>query len=485
MKNIQEENYNTDTDTSIIGISRKTIKDIIRIWHELGLDQTELKSTITPADKPFLINEIRECIKQEGGEVTRRAKIVHIAMIYIHLSKKGKESFFKILASHFDVDIKKLDEKIQLLKSAKSEKDKINRELLLRDALVPPRVKLFKQLITLPNGFIFLKDMRSDLLPLVKTDLRLKKLCDDIKTLLVTYFDVNLLDLVEITWNSPATLLERLMEYEAVHDIVSWRDLKHRLYTDHRVFAFFHNRMPNDPLIFVEVALVKGMSNNIQKLINVKVKPEDPYQADTAIFYSISNTQKGLEGISFGNFLIKRVVKKLSADFPNLKEFATLSPIPLFINWLTAYLQNGGDNYFSASEKKQICCLAESKDANDGLLKILNANKWHKNPDSIDILKKPLMRLCAHYLFNFKRHHTQNAYDPVANFHLSNGAKIEHIHWMADISKRGIARSAGIMLNYHYRLDKININHEAYMTSGKIHASSDARSWLNGNNSAS
>ena len=476
MKNKKPKEFYPEIDLSIAGISRKTIDKIIQAWNESGNPPPRISPNIPPEDEERLICHMRECIRQEGGDISRQAKVVHLGMIYIHLSKTGKERFHRILARNFDVDTELLDERISNLRAAKNDADRIEAELKLRDALVPPRVKLLRQLITLPNGFIFLKDMRRDLLSMVKSNPRLKKLDTDIKNLLISYFDINLLDLQEITWNSPAALLEKLMEYEAVHEIHSWDDLKRRLVTDYRMFAYVHFRMPNDPLIFVEVALVNGMAHNIQKLLDVNAPAIDPAQADTAIFYSISNTQKGLAGISFGNFLIKRVVKRLSDELPNLKTFATLSPAPRFCQWLIPYLQKGGDPLLTANESKQICELSGCNEASEGLLEIINKENWHQNAENEMILKKPLMRLCAHYLIHVKR--GKRASDPVANFHLSNGAKIQHINWMADISTKGIAQSCGMMVNYHYRLNKIELNHETYRTTGEVYASREAKSWL-------
>ena len=477
---MRKNNYNLDleTDSSLAGISQETIRNIIKIWKESGDKLAIIKPDFTLKDKELLLKLFSECIKEEGGEISRLAKVVHLAIIYINLSLKGKKKYLELLAHNFDVDIDDIDKNIKSLKTAGDEAGRIAAEHLLRDALVPPRIIFLRQLINLPNGFIFLKDMRRDLLPMIKTAPRLKKLSDDIKGLLITYFDVNLLDLKEITWNSSAALLERLAENEAVHKISSWKDLKHRLQTDHRVFAFFHYKMPEEPLIFVEVALVNGMSDNIQNLIDIHVKAGDPYKADTAIFYSISSTQRGLEGISIGNFLIKRVVKRLSTEFHNIKTFATLSPIPLFRLWLNTYMLKEGHNHFKPEEEKTICKISGNKNPNKGLLEILDAGKWYKNKESAEYLKKPLLRLCTHFLFTVKKGNGIRTFDPVANFHLSNGAKIEHIHWLADISKKGIAQSAGIMVNYHYRLDKIEINHENYMRHGKIHVSSEVRSLL-------
>ena len=208
----------------------------------------------------------------------------------------------------------------------------------LRRALEPPRLKLLTQFTSIPDGRKFLVDLRGFLLKIRKDDKLLAALDADLRGLLAAWFDIGFLELQRIDWNSPAALLEKLVDYEAVHAIRSWRDLKNRLDSDRRCYAFFHPRMPGEPLIFVEVALVKGLAGSVQGLLDEKAPVQDPREADTAIFYSISNCQRGLAGISFGNFLIKRVVEELSAEFRNLKTFATLSPIPGFRRWLDAKL---------------------------------------------------------------------------------------------------------------------------------------------------
>ena len=369
-----------------------------------------------------------------------------------------------------------LNEKINNLNSSKGENERINAELELSKALVPPRVKILRQLVKLPNGFLFLKDMRRDLIPLISPMPRLRKLDADIKDILVTYFDINLLDLKEITWNSPAILLEKLIEYEAVHEIFSWNDLKHRLQTDRKIFAFFHNKMPNDPLIFIEIALVKGMPGNIQSLLDRKILPHDPNMADSAIFYSISSTQKGLRGISFGNFLIKRVAKELSAEFPNLKNYVTLSPIPKFSEWLKNFPSEKYKDLITASETKNLQKFSKSKQIKNILLGVLDTN-WHENQNISNALQKPLMRLCAQYLINTKKMNNI-AFDPVAHFHLMNGAKIQRINWLGDTSEKGLKQSAGIMVNYYYKLNKIIVNHENYFNEGKVSTSKETRSCL-------
>src|SRR5690606_7075814 len=218
----------------------------------------------------------------------------------------------------------------------------------------PPRMALLTQFNALQEGVKFLVDMRGELMTLVREDPDLRGLEADLKRLLASWFDVGFLDLRRITWHAPASLLEKLINYEAVHEIRSWADLKNRLDSDRRCYAFFHPRMPDEPLIFVEVALVTGMAADVHVLLDEQSPVEDPALADTAIFYSISNAQKGLAGISFGNFLIKRVVDDLSGEFKNLRTFATLSPIPGFCRWLHARIEAEGDDLLTEAEIRSL-----------------------------------------------------------------------------------------------------------------------------------
>ncbi len=461
---------------SIVGISGQTINKIINVWNESGNSALKIRPDLPKSDEEILRNLLEDCVNARGGEISVKSKIIHLGIIYINLTDKGKSKFLRILARDFDINTNLLNEKINTLKTSKGENERINAELELSKALVPPRVKILRQLVTLPNGFLFLKDMRRDLIPLISTMPRLRKLDADIKDLLVTYFDINLLDLKEITWNSPAILLEKLMEYEAVHEIFSWNDLKHRLQTNRKIFAFFHNKMPHDPLIFIEIALVHGIPNNIQVLLDRNIPPHDPSIADSAIFYSISSTQKGLKGISFGSFLIKRVVKELSAEFSNLKKFSTLSPIPKFTEWLKNLPSKNYVELITESEIKNLQKFAKSKQIKNILLGILDT-KWNENKDLSNELQKPLMRLCAHYLINVKKRNNI-AFDPVAHFHLMNGAKMQRINWLGDTSEKGLKQSAGIMVNYYYKLNKIIANHENYFNEGKVCSSKEARSCL-------
>ena len=473
MENKDIHNFTFNISSTINGVSRKTIEKIVSTWYKTDNKTPLIRPDIPEEDTELLKKQISECIlDKKTGDISRHAKSVHLAMIYISLNPEGKEKFLQILAEYFDIDTDAIYKNIKKLKEALDDKEKVKIEQRLSNLLIPPRVKFLKKIISLPNGFIFLKDMRQDLLPHTGQNPRLKKLDNDIKNLLTTYFDVNLLNLIEVNWKSPAALLEKLAESEAVHAIRSWKDLKHRLLHDHKVYAFLHPKMPFEPLIFVEIAFTNGLAPSIQKLLDRKAIPLDPHEADTAIFYSISNAQKGLRGISYGNFLIKRVVRELRAEYKNLKTFSTLSPIPTFMKWLKPFLTESNEYNFKQKEKDAITEYTKNNNAGLGLLEILSAENWHENKELKKLVKKPLLRLCSYFLLNVKRKGTRT-YDPVANFHLSNGAKIAQINWLGDTSENGMRQSAGIMVNYKYKLNKIASNHEEYRTTGKIYSSID------------
>jgi len=273
-------------------------------------------------------------------------------------------------------------------------------------------------------------------------------------------------------------LLERLVGYEAVHEIRSWSDLKNRLDSDRRCYALFHHRMPNEPLIFVEVALTPGLSGSVQRLLDKRAPLLDPAQADTAIFYSISNCQRGLAGISFGNFLIKRVVELLGSEFRNLKSFATLSPIPGFRRWLDARLAADDTALLSEEESSALrtAAPADAPAAPTGpqaLATILHHRGWFRDPAMLRAAEPALIRLAARYLLLEAR--GKRALDPVAHFHLSNGARVERIMILADTSGKGVRESATLMVNYLYDPPNIEGYHEDYAGEGKRNASTAVR----------
>lgn len=310
-------------------------------------------------------------------------------------------------------------------------------EIRLRRAFLSPRTRLLQRFAGFPEGMHFLVDLRAELLPQLKSDRRLLPLDAELEQLFSTWFDVAFLELRPISWDSPASLIEKLIKYEAVHEIRSWSDAKNRLDSDRRCYAFFHPRLESEPLIFVEVALTTELSASIEPLLDETAAPADLARATTAIFYSISNTQAGLRGVSFGDSLIKHVVETLKAEFPRLKTFATLSPIPGLRAWM-------------------------NKHAPAELLSAL------EDPLSLGPKSRPRAQLLA-WAARYLGRETDNGkpLDPVARFHLGNGARVERLNWAADPSAKGVRQSFGLMVNYLYdpkRLDK----YRAQLSQGQI-----------------
>ena len=391
------------------------------------------------------------------------------------LSPEGRKRFLGLLARDYGLDRQAVLDAVGPVTAAKDARGFTEAASNLRQTLTPPRLKFLRQFSTLGEGIKFLTDLRADLVPLAKADPEFGPMDSELRDLLASWFDIGILELKRITWDSPAALLEKLIDYEAVHQIRSWTDLKNRLDSDRRCYAFFHPRMPNEPLIFLEAALVDGMAADVQTLLDESAPRLDPRAADTAVFYSISNAQKGLVGVSFGGFLIKRVVDDLAHEFPNLKQFVTLSPIPGFMRWLKGRIEQGTD-VLQPSEANEIAAAANASDAQQVLLDWLADPDWPKYADRADLLKSVLLRLCAHYLLEEKR--GKNAWDRVEHFHLSNGARVERINWLGDLSAKGMAQSAGMMVNYRYKLDEIEANHEAYTGEGRIAAATVVRTLI-------
>jgi malonyl-CoA decarboxylase len=461
---------------TLMNLRRKTVVGLLRTWRELkGTARLAITGEVRPSlpkeDIEHLRKRMQQCLHTKGGEITARVQTMDLGKTYLSLTDGGRAKFLQVLAEDFDIDRGRLTKIIEAIRHAKEGAEVIRLENDLREALVTPRSTILRHFNTLPDGFKFLVDMRADLLPLIGKEAALKGLEYDLKAILSSWFDIGLLDLVEITWNSPAAVLEKLIEYEAVHKVRSWEDMKNRLDADRRVYAFFHNKMPHEPLIFVHVALIRGMADNVQALLDEASPVVDPDEADTALFYSISNAQKGLTGISFGNFLIKRVVDKLSREL-RLKHFATLSPVPGLRSWLDPHLAKGDESLLQEREKKEIHALVKTDNAAKGLQQLLDG-EWYKDAKVVARLGPVLERICARYLLKEKKKLV--ALDPVAHFHLTNGARLERINMLGDISAKGLKQSAGIMVNYYYDLDAIDDNHEDYVTEGKIAASRQVR----------
>lgn len=453
------------------------LKTLRGLWRDIALSlgaAPKIDPELPADDAALLRRQVQECLEGKGGEVSARARAATLGRSYLELSAGGRRNFLKMLAEDFGPDAAKVDKAMADVGKAAGPAERHAAERALREALVSPRQRLLTQFNGLPEGVKFLVDMRAEMLPLAKGDPAMQALEADLKELLGSWFDVGFLELQRITWRSPALILEKIMAYEAVHAIQGWSDLKNRLDSDRRLYAFFHPRMPDEPLIFVEVALVRGIAGNIHELLDEHAPVEDPGKADTAIFYSINNAHKGLVGISFGNFLIKRVVDSLLHEFPNLKTFSTLSPIPGFRSWLNRQLSEGEDKLLTPAEAKALAALPKAEGATGGFVELLDG-RWADDNSAAQALKTPLTRLCARYLQQ-KRTGTARALDPVAHFHLTNGARMERLNWLADTSDKGLSQSAGMMINYLYKLSDIEGNHEAYRGQGKIATSTSIRS---------
>ncbi|MFP6695306.1 MAG: malonyl-CoA decarboxylase [Alphaproteobacteria bacterium] len=423
-----------------------------------------------------LKQRIEDCLERRGGEVSARARAADLGHFYLNLDPDGRRRFLALLATDYGVDRARLDAAMGAFQALEPGADSGRAERELRAALIHRRVILLKQFNALSQGVKFLVDMRAEIISLLGEMPELRPLNDDLRELLTSWFDIGFLNLRRITWDAPAVLLEKLMAYEAVHEIRSWDDLKNRLDSDRRCFAFFHPRMPDEPLIFVEVALVSGMADNVQDLLDLHAPEGDPGKADAAIFYSISNAQAGLAQVSFGDFLIKRVVDELRAELPNLKTFATLSPVPGFRRWLDKILEQIEVVPWELVQDGALAEAAGTGSGREGLRTLLARHDWHRDEAAVAALRPVLEPLAARYLLNEKR--GQRALDPVQNFHLSNGARLERINWLGDTSANGMEGAAGLMVNYLYKLADIEQNHEDYRGRGKVTAAAPVRKLL-------
>lgn len=319
-------------------------------------------------------------------------------------------------------------------------------------------LSLFRRLYAQADSLHLLVELRADMLRWRNQVAGLGVLERELQGLLSSWFDVGMLELRPITWDSPASLLEKLIQYEAVHEIHSWDELRHRVASHRRCYAFFHPRMTDVPLIFVEVAFATQMAGNVQVLLDPQAPAEDLSKARWAIFYSISNTQPGLRGISFGNFLLKRVIDELLRELPRLKAFATLSPIPGFVDWLSK--QDGKTLQPLLPDKNDKQQVQDDPEAGAKWVQRLHDSAAGQGSDAI---RRAGLRLAVHYLKTMKN---GQPIDPVARFHLGNGARIERVNWAADCSAKGMSQSCGMMVNYLYELDQLDDN-LAQLAAGK------------------
>jgi malonyl-CoA decarboxylase len=452
------------------GLLDRAIRRITEVWRDMA-------SGVSGEADETLEAQMQACLAGRGGEVSARNRAAKLAQTYLSQDEAGRVAFFRTLAG-FDSDPDAVAAAYTKVQAAADPAERATAKAALRLALEPPRLKLLTQFTSIPDGRKFLVDLRGSLLKMRGSDKLLTALDGDLRGLLAAWFDIGFLELQRIDWNSPAALLEKLVAYEAVHAIRSWRDLKNRLDSDRRCYAFFHPRMPGEPLIFVEVALVKGLAGSVQALLDEKAPVQDPSQADTAIFYSISNCQSGLAGISFGNFLIKRVVEGLSAEFRNLKTFATLSPIPGFRRWLDPLLAKDDPELLSDDESASLASAFPAETGCGALAGIVGKRHWWRDTALRKTAEPVLVRLAARYLV--VEANGMRARDPVAHFHLSNGARVERLNIVGDTSDKGAKESATLMVNYLYDPGKIEDWHENYAGEGKRNASTAVRKLARG-----
>jgi malonyl-CoA decarboxylase len=419
---------------------------------------------------------LRECASGVGGEVSVRQRAALLSETYQHLNDDGRTTFLSTIANDFGPDPQSVARAHADYQAAVGSDQQWTAESALRNAMRSSRLRILTQFNALPQGVKFLVDLRADLLRFLDKDPALRSLDRELESRLSAWFDVGFLELQRITWSSPAALLEKLIQYEAVHEIRSWSDLKNRLDSDRRCYAFFHPRMPMEPLIFVEVALTEHLADNVQALLDEHAPVFDAQRANTAIFYSISNTQPGLRGVSFGNFLLKRVVDDLKRDYPKLTNFATLSPLPNFRRWAESQPEAWPKAFTDADLAKikrrlppEMAPIASAAD----LAALLSAQNWAADEQLAASLQHGLTRLAARYLLTARK--GEQAYDPVARFHLGNGARIERLNYLADTSARGGQQSYGLMVNYVYDPDTIEENVEAFSRSGEIAAATAIR----------
>ncbi|CAI2189689.1 10058_t:CDS:10, partial [Funneliformis geosporum] len=458
-------------------------------WHEIE-DYTHEpeffsfsgpKSKLAIKDANFIRKLISAAItmKRHGGDLVPSLIAKRCCELYETLDNEDKIKFMYILARDFgvirDEALKAANNYINLSNEDAYGRAVLRAEQILRHSMIPAHNVFFDRITPLPGGTKFLVNMRADLLAYLKENNHeacLMTLNESLKDKLSSLL-VGFLDLRRITWYSSAAILEKVIEYEAVHAIKDWDDMKRRVGPGRRLFAFFYKNMKHEPLVFIQVALTNEISDNVQAIL------EDPNptksiptieDVNCAIFYSITS-QPGLSGIELGNFLIKRVVRELQAEFPSIKTFSTLSPIPGFQKWLNAVINVEGDSILVDDEAEKIKNLRSYLEGSgtEILKTILKSKDWIRDEVCFHTFKPILMRLCTRYILTEKRRNL--ALDPVANFHIRNGACVHRLNWLGDISNKGLEESFGIMANYNYILDHIERNNQQYLCDGKISVS--------------
>jgi len=394
------------------------------------------------------------------GEASGVARAREILERWEGLDAGARLAFLHMLRDSFGVDHARLAVAVEAYRAQPGE----SAALALHAAAEPARQELLRRLNLAPGGMATLVRMREELLGHLADEPDLGVVDTDFRHLLSSWFNRGFLVLRRIDWSTPASILEKIIRYEAVHAINGWDDLRRRLEPRDRLcYAFFHPRLEDEPLIFVEIALTRAMPATIGELLADGRPLLDPREATTAVFYSISNCQEGLRGISFGNFLIKQVAEDLKRELPGLDTFVTLSPVPGFARWLAGMAAEPGDLVLSNEERSELARPAGETISLD------DATKARRD--------KLLGQMMAEYMLR-ARTASGRVIDPVARFHLGNGARLERINVGGNLSARGLRESHGVMVNYRYNLDDIETNHEAFATRNTVVASSGVRKLL-------
>jgi malonyl-CoA decarboxylase len=444
-------------NTSFFGELLQTISErgralIDRARERRGIDSTRSESLI----------ELAEHLVTGRGEASGVALAREILGRYAELTTGPRIAFFEALAERFGPDPARMETAIVAWREKPSDATAAE----VHAASEPRRQELFRRLNLAPGGTAALVRMREQLMDVLEhRDDDLGQVDADFVHLFSSWFNRGFLVLRRIDWSTPAIVLEKLIRYEAVHEIRGWDDLRRRIDPpDRRCFAFFHPALVDDPLIFVEVALERDIPGAIAPILaSGRQDFVEPDKARTAVFYSISNCQRGLAGVSFGNFLIKQVVEEICRELPKLTTFVTLSPVPGFGRWLKGELK--AEHSAAINETDRI------------VLELLERPHWWTDPEIFSQLEQPLMRAAAWYFLRAKTPRG-TPIDPVARFHLGNGARLERINWLGDTSDKAVAQGEGLMVNYLYDLDEIEKNHEAYAEGRTVVASGNVQRLL-------
>jgi malonyl-CoA decarboxylase len=426
--------------------------DLSRLFRARNPDDARARSArIREVDRTI---DLCRALLSARGEVSGARVAAEVLAAYRRLDDEQVEWLFDRLVQVFSVD----PEAVRHAASAYRLDASPANLVALQEAVEPPRQELFRRCNMGPGGTDALVDMRRRLLRTLGDHPERVEIDADLTHLFRSWFNRGFLTLQRIDWQTSAVVLERLIDYEAVHQIQGWRDLRRRLQSDRRCYAFFHPALPQEPLIFIEIALTRAMTAHVQPLLDPDSAVDDPAHATCAIFYSITNCQQGLRGVSFGNVLIKQVVEDLGKEFPRVRTFATLSPIPGFRAWLIERAATA-----PGSTSPALAALIARGDE-------VTAAEIGKAPAA---LREELMQRCARYLVSTGE--GVGAQDPVARFHLANGARLERLNWMGDTSATGLRRSYGLTVNYVYRLTDLERNHDAYANQFRVASSSAFR----------